>query len=151
MKTLLITILLLICLCSVGQMSHIEYSEQFKEYLTSRDTVEYDTLALSYYTTWENIHPAYYNQFEYLYTENIDYSKEECLTLSDFVKLFKEYKQACYNDSTLLKHQHFMPEGENMCLMDWSCLYEHHYHDIWTHKDPNNFLEFMEYLETKIK
>ena len=52
----------------------------------------------------------------------------------------------CYNDSTLLKHQHFEVEGE-MCLIDWECIYETHYKDIWIHKDPNNIVELLEYLK----
>jgi len=133
MKTLLTTILLLICLCSVGQ-NDTSVNNQYYNYFKGRNIeFEYDKV----------------NKYIFLDIELGELDNNNLIkTLIDY---WKEYKQACYNDSTLLKHQHFMPEGENMCLMDWSCLYEHHYHDIWTHKDSNNFLEFMEYLETKIK
>ena len=62
------------------------------------------------------------------------------------LKHLKEYRTECYNDSTLLKRQHFMPEGEIFCLVDYECLNEWHYKDLWAHKETT-FEGFIKWLE----
>jgi hypothetical protein len=66
------------------------------------------------------------------------------------MELWKEYQVECWNDSTLLKHQHYMPEGEKYCIVDYECLNTNHYKDYWVHKDPNNLTDFMLFIERKI-
>ena len=59
-----------------------------------------------------------------------------------------KYIDWCYKDSTLLKHQHFMPDGETFCIVDFECLNKSHYRDIWTHKEPT-FIGFYKWLKSK--
>lgn len=70
--------------------------------------------------------------------------------IDQFVYMWNDYEMVCYNDSTFLEHQHFMPEGENLCLVGWECLIERHYKDYWWHRKstPKGFIE---YLKSKQK
>ena len=62
------------------------------------------------------------------------------------IEYIERWIEHCYNDSTLLKHQHFGVEGE-MCLIDWECISESHYKDIWIHKDPNDIVGLLKWLK----
>ena len=135
MKTLLTTILLLICLCSVGQ-NDTSVNNQYYNYFKGRNIeFEYDKV----------------NKYIFLDIELGELDNNNLIkTLIDY---WKEYKQACYKDSTAIYY---------WTICDWDCIdipcekgdkdfFGNECPEYWIHKDPNNFLEFMEYLETKIK
>jgi hypothetical protein len=69
---------------------------------------------------------------------------------SYLIYAWDKYSKECYADSTLLKHQHFMPEGERYCIVDWECLNPDHYRDYYIHTIPT-FSGFMKWLQNKVK
>ena len=150
MKTLLTTILLFICIQVIGQKDSIETYQQENEYgsidiYNKRNMDE----RISFWYDSEGIVlqlPVKFNT----------------LTLSDFVNYWKEYKQECYNDSTCMDRSTYLCYNNKTIIRQDSCGLDQSYvmycdileskrEIIYIHKDPNNFLEFMEYLETKIK
>ena len=149
MKTLILTLVLLLSPCAWGQMTILEKPIGVwiddGAYMWERFTVQGDEI-------WIEV------SFQKSRPRNIPLPKlsalvqleraEENLIAARILSLWGEYEKDCWADST---HQrlHDAPEGE-WCIVDWECLIGSHWSMVWTHRTPD-LLGFMAHLKRRGK